>query len=164
MVQRFRRRRKLIQPGLQLRLSAKFLGLITLMLGLQYLLLDSLLHRAADQLPADRGLFLDQSGAIGLDLLAWSALVFLPLSLLVGIIGSFRFAGPLYRFKSFLRAVAAGEEPEDIRLRAGDELKDLAELLNEATRPLRGAQDEPQPQDAPRPQADEQDSPRRAAA
>ena len=137
MAQRFRRRRKLIQPGLQLRLSAKFLGLIVLMLGLQYILLESLLHQAANRLPANSGWFADETAYIGIELLGWSALVFLPLTFLVGVIGSFRFAGPLYRFDRFLNAVIAGERPDDIRLRAGDELMDLANLLNEATLPIR---------------------------
>jgi len=47
MAQRFRRRRKLIRPGLQLRLSAKFVGLIALMLGLQFVLLDALIGQTA---------------------------------------------------------------------------------------------------------------------
>lgn len=137
MAQRFRRRRKLIRPGLQLRLSAKFIGLIALMLGLQFVLLDTLIGQAtageADGGPSLSG----QMWSIGAQLLGWSALAFLPLTLLVGVIASFRFAGPLYRFDVFLKAVAAGERPQDIRLRSGDELKELATLLNDATRPLR---------------------------
>ena len=87
MVQRFRRRRKLIRPGLQLRLSAKFLGLVVLMLSLQYTLLDSLLHRAASRMPADSGWSAEEASSIGIELLGWSALIFLPLTFLVGEIG-----------------------------------------------------------------------------
>jgi len=137
MAQRFRRRRKLIRPGLQLRLSAKFVGLIALMLGLQFVLLDALIGQTAAGEPEGTLLLADPMWSVGVQLLGWSAVVFLPLTLLVGVIASFRFAGPLYRFDVFLKAVAAGERPADIRLRSGDELKELASLLNEATRPLR---------------------------
>lgn len=145
--QKFRRRRKLIKPGLQLRLSARFLGLGILMMGLQFTLLQALLQEAAGNLPSDQSLLLDEAPALGLRLLGWSALVFLPLTLLVGIVGSFRFAGPLYRFEMFLKSLIAGERPDDIRLRSKDELKDLAELLNEATGALR----RPQSSTAPSP-------------
>ena len=137
MAQRFRRRRKLIRPGLQLRLSAKFVGLIALMLGLQFLLLDALIGQTSAEGAGGSAALSDGMWSVAVQLLGWSAVVFLPLTVLVGIIASFRFAGPLYRFEVFLKAVAAGEQPEDIRLRSGDELKELATLLNEATRPLR---------------------------
>jgi len=137
MTRRYRRRRKLIKPGLQLRLSARFLGLAVLMLGLQYVLLTALLQRVATGLPSDHALLLGASPGLALQLVGWSAAVFLPLTLLVGVVGSFRIAGPLFRFDAFLRSVHAGDAPEDIRLRKGDELKDLAALLNDATRPLR---------------------------
>jgi len=158
MVQRFRRRRKLIRPGLQLRLSAKFLGLVVLMLSLQYTLLDSLLHRAASRMPADSGWSAEEASSIGIELLGWSALIFLPLTFLVGVVGSFRFAGPLYRFDQFLKAVIAGDRPNDIRLRAGDELQDLADLMNEATRSLRSEDIQSEVS------VKGQDPPRRAAA
>lgn len=137
MAQTYRRRRKLIKPGLQLRLSARFLGLAVLIMGLQFVLLQAILNRVAGELPADGGLLIEQSSGIGLELIGWSAVVFLPLTVLVGIIGSFKIAGPLYRFEVFLRALLEGQQPEDIRLRAGDELKDVAALLSDATRPLR---------------------------
>jgi hypothetical protein len=140
MAKTFKRRRKLIKPGLQLRLSGRFLGLAVLMMGLQYALLQGILTRVAGGLPGDRGLLIEQTPAIGLELLGWTALIFLPLTLLVGVIGSFRIAGPLYRFEVFLKTVIAGRGAEDIRLRNGDELMDIATLLNEATRPLREEQ------------------------
>ena len=66
-----------------------------------------------------------------------SAAVFLPLTLMVGVLSTFRIAGPLYRFEKFLLAVQNGENPGDFTLRSGDELKDLAALINSSTRPLR---------------------------
>ena len=68
--------------------------------------------------------------------------MFLPLTFLVGVLTTFRIAGPVYRFEQFLAAVRRGERPSDFHLRKGDELTDLAALINEATGPLR----EPPPQ------------------
>ena len=64
-------------------------------------------------------------------------LIFLPLTYAVGILTTFRIAGPLYRFETFLNQVLAGEKPERFRLRKGDELQDFADLLNAVTEPLR---------------------------
>ena len=52
MAPKFKRRRKLILAGLQLRMSGVFVGLVTLMLGLQFVLLTSELHQVANELPS----------------------------------------------------------------------------------------------------------------
>ena len=132
-----RRTRKLILPALQLKLICSFLALSALSLLLQYILLISTLSAIASELPHDGLLMLD-----GMDELLWrffavSAGVLLPLTLLVGIIATHRFAGPVFRFKRFLQEVIDGEKPVDCRLRKGDELQDVCELLNRATEPLR---------------------------
>jgi len=74
--------------------------------------------------------------------LAIAFLVFLPLTFFVGILSTFRVAGPLYRFEKFLESLQRGERPPDFRLRKGDELHDLAELLNQATAPMRKGDEE----------------------
>ena len=63
--------------------------------------------------------------------------LFLPLMFFVGILVTFRFAGPVYRFKMYLGEVIRGEKPKDCRLRKGDELQDLCAVINQATEPLR---------------------------
>lgn len=133
----YKRRKKLIKPGLQLRMSGVFVGLVTLMLGLQFVLLTAELHHAANTLPNDGQLLLEETNRVVGKLVLISAAVFLPLTLLVGIMSTFRIAGPLYRFQRFLEATRDGEAPGDFRLRRKDELHDLAALINEATRPLR---------------------------
>ena len=60
-------------------------------------------------------------------------------ALSVGVLFTFRIAGPVYRFEQFLSAVVRGERPRDFRLRKGDQLTELAALINDATRPLREA-------------------------
>ncbi|MEM8710318.1 MAG: hypothetical protein AAGG01_05160 [Planctomycetota bacterium] len=133
----YKRRKKLINPRLQLRMSGLFVGLVTLMLLLQFALLTASLHQTANLMPSDSALLLSQTNQIAVRLVLTSAAVFLPLTLLVGILSTFRIAGPLYRFEKFLTAVQNGEKPEDFTLRDHDELKELAELINSSTAPLR---------------------------
>lgn len=133
----YKRRKKLIKPRLQLRMSGLFVGLVSLMLLLQFALITAALHHAANTLPSDSALLLGQTNSLSLRIIGISAAVFLPLTLLVGILSTFRIAGPLYRFEKFLKSVQNGENPENFTLRERDELKDLAELINSSTAPLR---------------------------
>ena len=72
-----------------------------------------------------------------LEILAVSFGMLLPLTIAIGILVTFRIAGPLYRFERFLELVIRGEQVGPCKLRNGDELQDLCDLINEATRPLR---------------------------
>lgn len=138
----YRRSRKLIKPRLQLKLTLTFVGLSALSLLLQFLLFQSALAEAALGLPNDSGVLLGRSTDILLRVLAASFLIFLPLTFLVGVLTTFRIAGPIYRFEQFLGAVRRGERPPDFRLRRGDQLTELAALINEATSPLRANEEQ----------------------
>lgn len=142
----FQRRRKLIKPGLQLRLTLLFTGLSALSLALQFVLFQAQLADAALELPSDGERMLALSQGIVLRSLGWSLLACLPLTFLVGILSTFRFAGPVWRFETFLRAVRRGERPKDFKLRKGDQLVELGDLILDATRPLR---EEQRPEDQP---------------
>lgn len=131
------RRRKLIKPRLQLKLTGLFVGLSALSLLLQLVLITNRLTHVALELPNDSDVLLGLSNTVLLQVLAGSFLVFLPLTLLIGVLATFRIAGPLYRIEMFLTAVEAGECPPDFRLRKKDELQDLATQLVRVTRPLR---------------------------
>lgn len=137
MPQLHRRKKKLIKPRLQLRLTGIFVGLTALSLLLQFVLFTNILHETAIGLPNDGPIVLDEINRITTHVLVASFLVFLPLTLSVGVLCTFRLAGPLYRFEQFLGAVIRGERPRDFKLRKGDQLMELAALINDATRPLR---------------------------
>ena len=64
----------------------------------------------------------------------------IPPVVVIFLTATFRWAGPLYRFRMFLEAVAAGRHPEPCRLREKDKVKDMCELLNTVTEPLRESQ------------------------
>jgi hypothetical protein len=141
-----RRSLRLIRPGLQLRLILVFLGLSALSLLLQYMVFATSLSRVALTLPHDGLVLLDEVNRLLIQILAASFLVFLPVTFVLGILTTHRFAGPIYRFEKFLEQVIRGERPRDCRLRKGDELQDFCQLLNRATEPLRTPED-PAPQD-----------------
>lgn len=151
MPQPQRRKRKLIKPRLQLRLTGVFVGLTALSLLLQFVLFTNVLHETAVALPNDGPVMLEAINRITLRVLIASFLVFLPLTLGIGVLCTFRIAGPVYRFEQFLGAVIRGERPRDFKLRRGDQLTELGALLNEATRPLR--EQESTPATSARPEA-----------
>ena len=135
----FRRRKKLIEPRIQLRFALVFLTTSGLAVLVQTLVVSALLMRVASRLPNDG---VDLQGflpeILGSSLL-FTLLVLVPLDLCVGILSTHKIVGPLYRFRVYLTQLAAGERPQPCRIRENDELQDLCELLNRATEPLRGA-------------------------
>lgn len=131
-----KRRIQLIKPSLQLRLTMVFVALGAIGLVLQLLFFTARLAELAAYLPQDGEMFAMEVDSILLEGLLVSALVFLPLTFAVGILTTFRIAGPLYRFEMHLNALRRGERPGPIRLREKDQLKDFCELLNETVASL----------------------------
>jgi signal peptidase II len=134
---RHKRRIKLIQPRLQLKLIFVFLGMAASSMLLQFILFTSNVTEVATTLPADGLILVEELPALLYRTLLVSFLLFLPLMFFVGVLVTFRIAGPLYRFEVYLKQVIRGEKPPDCRLREGDELQGLCRLINEATAPLR---------------------------
>ena len=135
----FKRRRKLIDPALQLRLTGTFVALSALALLLQYLLFANVLAQTAAELPDGGTQLAARSGRLLAETLAMSALVILPLTAAAGVLVTFKVAGPIYRFRVYLRQVLRGEDPGPCRIRKSDALQDLAQLITETTEPLRAA-------------------------
>ena len=77
--------------------------------------------------------------------LAVSFGLFLPLTFCIGVLVTFRIAGPVYRFEQYLKQVSRGEQLGPCKIRDGDEFQGLCDLINEATRHLREAPAEEQP-------------------
>lgn len=130
------RKKKLVRNDIQLKLSLTFLLLASMGLVLQFLLfLATMTGKGLDE----GGL--GQAHAEIVDATLWalvlSAVIVLPLTWMVGILATHRFAGPIFVFRGFLEALVRGERPADLQLRKNDELKDVCELLNRATAPLR---------------------------
>ncbi|MBI3819723.1 MAG: hypothetical protein HY286_13590 [Planctomycetes bacterium] len=133
----YKRRQKLPKPGLQLKLIFTFLGISAFGQLLQFLLFMSTVSSTAVELPHDSGIMMDSLGGLLLKVFATSSMVILPLTLLVGIYQTFKIAGPIHKFERYLESVADGRESQPCRLRTGDSLVELCELINRATQPLR---------------------------
>ena len=128
---RQRRRRKLIKPGLQLRLIGMFLGLTALSLVIQIQFVGLELARSTVE-SSSSPVQVDFISSIIWRSLAMSLVGSLPLTLAVGVLATFRIAGPVHRLETHLEAVARGEMPPPCQLRKGDELHDLCRLMNSA--------------------------------
>lgn len=134
---RDRRRIKLIKPRMQLRLTGVFLGLSGLGFLLQSLHVGLRLSELAGTLPHDGTFLMAMLPELPVEILLFSFGMLLPLTVAVGILVTFRIAGPVYRFERYLTQVKNGEQPGPCRLRKGDDLQELCELINEVTEPLR---------------------------
>jgi len=129
----FQRKKKLINPRMQLRLVAIFLCTAGLAVQVEAILVGWTLSRLSAQLPNDGPALLEQLPEFVRTNLFLTFLVLTPLMLGVVIVATFKIAGPIHRFEQFLRAVREGQQVEPCRIRKGDELQDLCTLLNEVT-------------------------------
>lgn len=132
-----RRSQRLVDPRLQLKLSTWFLGLAVLALVFQYILLTTTMSGLSLDIGGDAARAHEMIMSGCMRVLGISLAVVLPATLIVGVLVTFRIAGPIARFTRFLEEIRAGKRPADCHVRRGDELQDFCRLLNEATAPLR---------------------------
>ena len=132
-----RRRIKLIKPRLQLKLIGVFVGLSALGFLMQSLHVGLRLSELAANVPEGGPYLMAVMPELPIEILAVSFGMLLPLTVSIGILVTFRIAGPVYRFEEYLKQVIRGEEVGPCRLRKGDELNELCDLINQATEPLR---------------------------
>ena len=136
-MKKLRRTRLLVKPLLQLKLALVFLSAAVVTSIVQAILLVYTLSAVAGRLPNDEELLRGELPGIVMPNLTVGLLLLVPLTILVGVLATFRFAGPLHHFEGFLRRVADGRQSEPCTLREGDELRSLCDLINEVTEPLR---------------------------
>lgn len=146
------RRKKLIKPRLQLRLIGAFAAITATALLFQAVLLSRELTSASVRIAGAERLA-DEAPEILGRVLLYSFVAILPLLLLLGVLATFRVAGPIRRFEIYLTALARGQVDEPCRIRKGDELQDFCTLLNEATEPLWNA---PSTDEASEPETEQQ--------
>jgi len=134
----FRRRKfRLLRPALQIRLMVAFGGIALLALGLQFLLFQRAIGEAALAMHGSDAAVVEELAGDLVTTLLVSIGVLLPAVVAVGTSVVLRFVGPLYRFETYLREVLAGRDPGALRLRQGDDLQDLAGLIDRVAEPLR---------------------------
>ena len=143
-----KRRIKIIRPRLQMKLTLTFVGLTLLALMLQFMVFLRTMTSLAVSLPSDHDVLMDAVPEVLVQSLLLTFCVVVPLIFLVGVLLTFRIAGPVYRFETYLKQLLRGENPGECRLRKGDELEELCGLINQATQTLREKNSPPQPQAA----------------
>ncbi len=136
----YKRKIKLIKPRLQLRMVGTFVALSALGFLLQALLVGWMLSELAATMPSGGAYLMATIPKLPIEILLMSFGMFLPLTFAVGVLVTFRIAGPIYRFEQFLKAVARGEQLGPCRIRKSDQLHELCDLINEATEPVRRRQ------------------------
>jgi len=132
-----RRKKKLILPRLQFRITLAFMATAVVVLATMGSLVTWLLSSDRIHVPPGAEPLLDQVHTILAVAFGMTMLLLVPLTIFVGLRVTHIVAGPVHRFDVFLNQVLRGERPPDCRLRHGDELQEICALINEATRPLR---------------------------
>lgn len=126
----------------------RFGGLALAAIGLSFVLILAYFYFCYD--PADLRLtFFYVTGEVGsmlretnlfrivLPALAISTSLSAIFSLAFALFYSHRIAGPLFNLKRVIRLVRSGKIPDEVRIRQGDEFKDLADELNRTLRWLK---------------------------
>jgi len=127
-----KRRIRLIQPSIQLRLISVFAGLTALALVTQALVLGVALSQLAGKMgPNGSLLMIELPKLLGI-CLGLSAVLVFPSLLIIGIRTTFRISGPLYRMERHLEGVANGESMGRCTIRKDDQLQDFCDTLNRA--------------------------------
>jgi len=134
---RVRRRIKLIKPRFQLKLVGAFAGLSALGFMLQALHVGLRLSELSATLPEGGTHLMAVMPELPLEILLVSFGMLLPFTLAVGILVTFRIAGPVYRFEQHLRSVIDDENVGPCQTRKGDEFDELRDLINEVTTKIR---------------------------
>lgn len=133
----FKRRSNLPKSRVQLKIVLVFLGIGLVSLVGQYIFS---LYAVRDLLgPYPRfGPELDQelTGTLFKQLLV-SVCLLIPLTLSLGILVTFRIAGPLKRMEDYLHSIARGDDYGPCRIRDGDELGEMCEAINQAVSRMR---------------------------
>jgi hypothetical protein len=141
-----RRRIKIIRPRLQMKLTLTFVGLTLLALMLQFMVFLRTMTSIAVTMPSDHDVLMDAIPEVLVQSLLLTFCVVIPLVFLVGVLLTFRIAGPVYRFEMYIKQILRGENPGECKLRKGDELNELCGLINEVTLPVREKLEKPKPQ------------------
>ncbi len=133
MSQTHKRKKKLIDSTLQLRLIAAFLCISCITSLFQVILLNRSLLEMSRNLSKESQVVLAEVPTILLTNVMVTLLILVPLSFAVGILVTHRVAGPAWRLKHYLdEIIETGRVDQPVKLRQADEFQNLAQSLNRA--------------------------------
>jgi signal transduction histidine kinase len=117
----------LIKRPMQLRITLGFVGLALAAVIIGELLVYQVFWPLTTALPRDTAMIIRPQLVT---IVFWYSVPVLLFVIVGGIVITHRFAGPVYHIERKLDKLLQGEPIELIRLRKGDELKELAEKIN----------------------------------
>ena len=144
MATMIRRRKKLVRLDVQVRVILIALCVASLVLLVNFYLTFMTITNgsAAVTGPVAVRLLLDNLRHSILNQFLISIGLSIPLAIGIGVLYSFRFAGPIYRFKKYFTELATGRWNVRCSLRQGDDLQDVCDAINAALDPMRKALEE----------------------
>jgi len=132
---RNKRKSKLPKARLQFKIILTFLATAFLCTAFQYVLTTTTVMEIVREINSQE--MESEITQIGLRTLFVSLVLLVPMTMAIGIVVTFRVAGPIKRFELYLRSIVAGANPGPCRIREGDELQELCHLINLAVETLR---------------------------
>lgn len=135
--QKYKRKKKLIQPKFQLKIAFACLGIAVIAALVLTIVINQMVLDFSNKGWIDSAKVSSEWRGVVMTKLLIALAILTPMTLALGVILMHRVAGPLYRFRQFISAVGRGEHPQECRLRKSDELADLCDLLNKFTAPIR---------------------------
>jgi hypothetical protein len=128
-----RRRRKLIRLDLQLKIVFITLFVASLVLLVNFQLTLASLWSLSEEFLQSNSIhsLLQSLEKSTLQKFLISVVMAVPLAASVGILYSFKFCGPIYRFKKYFTDLQGGRWDERCMLRKGDDLQDLCDTINQ---------------------------------
>ncbi len=133
MAGRNRRRKKLIRLDLQLKIVfiTLFVASLVLLINFQLSLAElwSLEEQFSSKYDVDRLLEVIKTATIQKFL--FSVAMAVPLAGFVGVLYSFKFCGPIYKFKKYFTELATERWDDRCMLRRGDDLQDVCQAIND---------------------------------
>jgi hypothetical protein len=132
------RKKKLIKPGIQLKVAGVFMGIALGATLVQAFTFNRTMLKVARLLPHDQEIFEQIWPGLFRSSVLLTALVIVLATYCVGVALTHKLFGPIYRFEQYLRSLKSGGATRPCTLRQGDYLQEFCGLLNDATAPLRG--------------------------
>ena len=135
-----RRKKKLIRLDIQLKVAFVALFVACLVLLIHFQLGIAGLWNLSNKISAGTSadVALEMARSLFISKFVLSLVVAVPLAISVGVIYSFKFSGPVYRFKKHFVDLVSGRWDEPMVLRTGDDLMDVCEAINGGLDLLRG--------------------------
>lgn len=125
-----KRVQKLSKASLQVKIILAFLLVASVSALFQVYLLNRFALVVSRELPTDGHLLLSHLPNMLSTSLALTFAVLIPGTFLVGLLVTHRVAGPVYAIERYLERHLEGREQGPCRVRKGDELQELCELVN----------------------------------